>query len=154
MEKKENNRHYKDRLFKFIFGNPEMKQNTLSLFNALNDKNFDNVEDLELNTLEDVIYMRMKNDVSFLYCSTLNLYEHQSSYNPNMPLRGLFYFSNLYERFVDEHKMNIYRRAPLTLPTPVFIVLYNGTDKKCEDEILKLSDLFAEPKKKRRVVST
>lgn len=80
------NRKYKDTLFRFLFGRD--KKNALSLYNAINHSSYTEEDDLEYTTLDDVIYMKFKNDVSFLIGKTLNLYEHQSSYNPNMPLRG------------------------------------------------------------------
>lgn len=85
-------RTYQDTLFKAIFGREEHKGWLLSLYNALNDTDYTNPDDLELNTIEDIIYVTMKNDISFLLDSQLNLYEQQSSFNPNMPLRGLMYF--------------------------------------------------------------
>ncbi|MCI8745248.1 MAG: hypothetical protein HFI25_06185, partial [Lachnospiraceae bacterium] len=90
------NRKYKDVLFRFIFRD---KKDLLSLYNAINGTDYKNPEELEINTLENVIYMKMKNDLSFLVGASMNLYEHQSTWNPNMPLRGLFYFAELYERY-------------------------------------------------------
>ena len=91
------NHQYKDSLFRFIFGREENKQNLLDLYNALNNSNYQNKDDLEINTLENAIYMRMKNDVSFVLDSQMVLLEHQSTFNPNMPLRGFLYFAKLYE---------------------------------------------------------
>ena len=91
------NRQYKDRLFKFVF---KEKEDLLQLYNAINGTDYNNPEDIEVNTLEDVIYMGMKNDISFLLTDVLNLYEHQSTFSPNLPLRGLFYFSRLYQKTV------------------------------------------------------
>lgn len=82
------NMKYMDRLFRFIFGAEENKSYLLSLYNAINGTDYQNAEEIEINTLEDVIYIKMKNDLSFILDSGLYLYEHQSSYNPNMPLRG------------------------------------------------------------------
>ena len=86
------NREYKDRLFIFIFGREENKEWTLSLFNAVNGSDYDDPSLIEFNTLNDFLYMGMKNDVSFVVSDQLNLYEHQSSYNPNMPLEGYSWF--------------------------------------------------------------
>ena len=79
------NRRYKDRLFYALFGSEERKRLTLELYNAINQTDYDNPDDLQLNTIEDVVYMGMKNDVSFLLASDLNMYEQQSTWNPNMP---------------------------------------------------------------------
>lgn len=83
------NRQHKDRLFRMIFRD---KKDLLSLYNAVNGSHYTDPKDLEITTIEDVLYMGMKNDVSFLIEEYLNLYEAQSTWNPNMPLRGVFYF--------------------------------------------------------------
>ena len=72
------NRRYKDRLFYALFGSEERKRLTLELYNAINQTDYDNPDDLQLNTIEDVVYMGMKNDVSFLLASDLNMYEQSS----------------------------------------------------------------------------
>jgi len=117
-------RNYKNGLFLMIFGN---KPALLSLYNAIRDSNYTNPDDLIINTIEGVLYLGMKNDVSFIINNELNLYEAQSSWNPNMPLRGLFYFSRVYEGYIAEHDLNIYSQTLLKLPTPNYIVFYNGT---------------------------
>ena len=93
------NRNYKDRLFRFVFKN---KKDLLDLYNAINGTNYNNPEELEVNTLENVLYLSMKNDLSFLIDAELNLYEHQSTYNPNMPMRGLLYFAGVYNRHISD----------------------------------------------------
>ena len=133
------NRLYKDRLFKFVFND---KDKLLSLYNARNHSDYKDPDALEINTLEDFIYIRMKNDISFILDSDMCLYEHQSTYNPNMPLRGLFYFSDLLQQFVEKKGYNIYNSTLLPLPTPRFVVFYNGDDTIPERSILRLSDSF------------
>lgn len=81
-------RNYKDTVFRMLF---QEKAALLSLYNAVNKTSFTNVEDLEITTLENAVYMGMKNDVSCVFAFELSLYEHQSTVNPNMPLRDLFY---------------------------------------------------------------
>jgi hypothetical protein len=132
------NREYKDRLFKFVF---REKKDLLELYNAVNGTNYDNPEDIIVNTIENVVYLGMKNDTSFLFEEILNLYEHQSSYNPNMPLRGFFYFADLYRKDFGGNK-DLYSSELIKLPTPQFIVFYNGRDKEPEEKILSLSDAF------------
>ena len=61
------NRIYKDRLFKFIFGNPENKEWTLELYNAVNGSNYDNPNDIVFNTIDDVVYMGMRNDLMIFF---------------------------------------------------------------------------------------
>ena len=77
--------------------NESSKKYLLDLYNALHDSSYTDPEALEVVTMKDVIFMKMKNDLSFMIDSRLNLYEHQSTWNPNMPLRGLFYFAQQYE---------------------------------------------------------
>lgn len=98
------NREYKDRLFKFIFGNPDNKEWTLSLYNAINGSNHTNPDDIILTTIEEVVYMGMKNDVSFLISDMMNFYEQQSSFNPNMPMRFFIYAGMVYSKFVENDK--------------------------------------------------
>ena len=139
------NREYKDRLFKFIFKD---KEKLLSLYNALNLSHYTNPEDIEITTLEDVIYCKMKNDVSFIIDDRLSLFEHQSTYNPNMPLRGFLYFAKHFEKYVAESDVDIYGKQLIELPTPQFVVFYNGTGMKEDKKVLKLSDSFSKAKEK------
>ena len=67
------NKEYKDRLFKFVFGNPDHKDWTLSLYNAVNGTAHTDLSTLDYTTVEDVVYMNMKNDVSFLVDYAMNL---------------------------------------------------------------------------------
>lgn len=136
------NNMYKDRLFCSIFGKEENKHFLLELYNALNHSMYTNIDDLELTIIENVIYLTMKNDVSFLIGSELNLYEQQSTYNPNMPLRGLMYFAQAYQMYLSRIGKDLYGSALVKIPTPKFIIFYNG-NKEIEDKvILKLSDAF------------
>ena len=139
------NRKYKDHLFRFIF---QDKKDLLELYNAVNNSSYTDPEELTITTLQDVIYLGMKNDLSFLIGSHLNLYEHQSTWNENMPLRGLFYFSDMLRGFVDEHELNIYKEDKIWLPTPKYIVFYNGTAEQPDRVELRLSDAFPEKDRK------
>ena len=138
MPKAQINRQYKDRLFKLVF---KEKEDLLQLYNAINGNDYNNPDDIEVNTLDDVVYMGMKNDISFLLTDILNLYEHQSTFNPNLPLRGLFYFTRLYQKIVGNEK-KIYNTKLIELPYPQFVVFYNGTMKEPERQVLELSDSF------------
>ncbi|MBO5097220.1 MAG: hypothetical protein J6B96_02775 [Agathobacter sp.] len=136
------NEKYKDRIFCLLFGREEYKENILSLYNALNDSNYENVDDIEITTIDDALYIKMKNDVSFLIDSYLTLWEQQSTYNPNMPVRGLMYYGNLYNSYIHNRGLNIYRSSLIKLPTPKYVVFYNGTTNRDSIEKLKLSDAF------------
>ena len=138
------NKKYKDTLFKFLFGNPKYKEFTLSLYNAINDSHYVNAEDIQINTLEDAIYIKMKNDVSFIFNSTMCLCEQQSTYNPNMAYRMLEYVVALFQNIVNERQYNKYGHSSLKFPTPRFVVFYNGFEKQPEFSVQKLSDMFEE----------
>jgi len=139
------NRKYKDRLFRLIFADEKNKKNTLSLYNMLNNSSYENEEDLEITTIEDVLYIKMKNDLSFIIADTMNLYEQQSTHNPNMPLRGFLYFGSLYEKYLETHGLTYHSKSLVKIPTPNYIVFYNGTDKRAATEKLYLSSAFQMP---------
>lgn len=133
------NRKYKDRLFRIVF---REKEDLLDLYNAVNGSNYDNPEELEIMTIEDVIYVHMKNDVAFLLSDLLNLWEHQSTFNPNMPARGLGYFAQLYQQYIEKYGVNLYSSKQKKLPFPQYIVFYNGEKDMPERMELRLSDAF------------
>ena len=139
------NRQYRDRLFKFIFGNPEHKEWTLSLYNAINGTNYTNPNDIQLTTIEDAVYMGMKNDTSFLITEAMNFWEQQSTFNPNLPMRILIYAGMVYAKYVEtSDDYYIYSSKQQKAPVPKCICFYNGTDKKADRTVLKLSDSFPE----------
>lgn len=139
------NRQYRDRLFKFIFGNPEHKEWTLSLYNAINGTNYTNPNDIQLTTIEDAVYMGMKNDVSFLITETMSFWEQQSTFNPNLPMRILIYAGMVYAKYVEtSDNYYIYSSKQQKAPVPKCICFYNGADEKEDRTILKLSDSFPE----------
>ena len=131
------NRCFKSRLFVMLF---EDKKELLELYNAVSGKNYQNPELLEINTLDNAIYMSMRNDLSFIIDSRMPLYEHQSSYNPNLPLRFLLYNADVFSGLTKDE--NLYGTKLVRLPTPQFIVFYNG-EKELPDRMeLKLSDAY------------
>ena len=131
------NRNYKDTVFRMLFSD---RKNLLSLYNAVNQKHYTDPEDLEIVTLENAIYMGMKNDLAFIIDTNLYLYEHQSTYNPNMALRDLFYISNEYQKLLD--KKSLYSSSLQKIPAPNFIELYNGTDTLSDFSEHRLSSAF------------
>ncbi len=131
------NRQVKDRVFTLLFSTKEAQ---LELYNAMNGTSYTDYEALEVTTLEAALYMGMKNDVSFLLYNQLSFYEQQSTINPNMPLRQLFYVSEQYKKMVK--RKWIYGTTLVKLPRPQFIVLYNGVRQAPEREVLRLSDAY------------
>ena len=120
------NRNYKDRLFRLAF---QEKEDLLDLYNAVSGRQYTNPEDIIITTLADAIYLGMKNDISFLVSDVLNLYEHQSSFNPNMPVRGLNYFADTYREYIEINGLDIYGEKLIRLPMPQYIVFYNFVRK-------------------------
>lgn len=129
-------REYKSRLFGYIFGREENKHWTLSLYNAIHGTSHEDISDITINTIEDVVYMGMKNELSILVSETVSfyksmeLYEQQSSYNPNMPVREFMYAGKLYDKFIHSSRLNQYGRTLLPLPLPRLVVFYNGDTEK------------------------
>ena len=128
---------YKDRLFGMIFND---KEKLLELYNAMNRSDYTDASELQVVTLENAIYLSMKNDMAYVLHDELFLYEQQSTKNANMPLRCLFYASDTYSVLVKDK--NIYGTKMLPLPSPTFVVFYNGKQKMDEEGELRLSDAF------------
>ena len=112
----------------------------LELYNALNGTHYTDPALLEVNTLENAIYLGMQNDLSFLIDSRMYLYEHQSTLNPNMPLRFLFYVTDLYSSLTRD--ANLYGTKRISIPQPRFLVFYNGKQKMPDRMTVKLSELY------------
>ena len=130
-------RNYKDTVFRMLF---KEKENLLSLYNALNQTAYTDADRLEITTLENAVYMNYKNDISFVFDFELMLYEHQSTVNPNMPLRDLINVTKVLQGRIKGE--NLYGTALVRIPTPRFVIFYNGTDSCPERQILRLSDVF------------
>ena len=134
------NKKYKDSVFTRLFSD---KKNLIELYNAIENTNYSTDTDIQINTLEDVLFMDRVNDISFVIGGKfVVLVEHQTTVNYNMPLRFLMYIARLYEKMIDNKA--IYRENLIKIPTPEFIVLYNGKKEQPEKQILKLSDAFIE----------
>ena len=131
------NRNYKDTVFRMLFSD---RKNLLSLYKAVNQRDNKNPEHLEIVTLENAIYMGMKNDLAFIIDTNLYLYEHQSTYNPNMPLRDLFYICSEYQKLVD--KKSLFSSTLQKIPAPNFIEFYNGSTVIADCTDLRLSSAF------------
>ncbi len=130
-------REYKATVFSMLY---ERKEELLELYNGLNGTNYRNPEELEVTTLWNAIYMSMKNDASCMIDMSLQLYEQQSTVNPNMPLRFLHYVSRQLEKLLIH--CNLYGKRLVPLPTPKFYVFYNGLEEQPEFRVMKLSDSY------------
>ena len=132
------NREHKDSMFRTLFSD---KEKLLNLYNAINHTNYENVSQIKLNTLQQVVWMGKKNDISFLFENRLIVFiEHQSTINENMPLRALSYAGRVYETLVPDDDLYGTKQTPI--PTPEFYVLYNGVDSYPKEKTLRLSDAF------------
>ena len=137
------NREYKDSVFTDLFyEDTNAKENELALFNALFNTNYTlNDIDIEKVRVENVIYMKLKNDVSFNVGNRILIFsEHQSTINGNMPLRDLLYVARVYESLVPIKDR--YRTKMFPLPRPEFFVFYNGTHNIGDGYTQKISDAF------------
>lgn len=134
------NRMYKSRIFAMLFSD---RNELLKLYNAINGISYDDPDLLQVNTLENAVYMSMQNDVSFIIDMRLNLYEHQSTYSPNLPVRYLLYVADVYSDYTKD--MNLYGTKAVKLPTPRFVIFYNGQAEQPDRKELKLSELFSIP---------
>lgn len=131
------NRNYKDTVFRTLFSD---KRELLSLYNSINGTNYCNIDDLSITTLGNAIYMTVKNDISFVIDMRLYMYEHQSSVNPNIPLRDLDYVSRSYSKFF--RNKDIYSPRRIQLPNPKFIVFYNGENEQPARKEMRLSEAY------------
>ncbi len=98
-EKIRANRKYKDSVFRMLF---RSKAALLGLYNALNRTDYQDPELLTVTTLENAIYMNMKNDISFLLDVRLMLSDafetgpgHEKEEEPSLELKVRFLNINL-----------------------------------------------------------
>ena len=131
------NRQYKDTVFRMLFSE---KENLLSLYNAVTGSHYQNAETLKIVTLENAIYMGMKNDLAFMLETNIYLYEHQSTINPNIPLRDLIYIGIEYQQYLNDK--SLYSSKLQKIPAPKFMVFYNGTDTVDDRVELRLSEAY------------
>ncbi|MCI6034976.1 MAG: hypothetical protein MRZ88_03710 [Firmicutes bacterium] len=131
------NREYKSDVISMMLQIPEY---ALDVYNAMNGSSYTDPDMIQIMRLENGISLSVRNDASFFISNYLNLYEHQSTYSPNAPLRFLIYLTNLLKTTI--RKRDLYSRKRVQIATPHFAVFYNGTEKRPEKEVLKLSDAF------------
>ena len=131
------NREYKSDVFSMMAKIPEY---ALDVYNAMNQTDYTDPNLVKIMVLENGISLSVRNDASFFISNYLNLYEHQSTYSPNAPLRFLIYLTNLLMRLI--RKEDLYRKKLIKIETPHFVVFYNGKDHAPEHYTLRLSDAF------------
>ncbi len=133
-------RNYKDTIFVDLF--EHNKEELLALMNAILDTDVKDSSDLEIVTIKDSFFVTKFNDLAFICGGILNLYEQQSTFNPNMPLRLLCYVAEEYQNIIENEHRNIYGSKLQKIPTPKFVVFYNGIMDADDKQILRLSDAF------------
>lgn len=133
-------RNVKDRLFRFLFAGD--REALLQLYNALNGTDYKDSSELEIVTIESAVYVVMKNDLAFVLAGTLSMYEHQSTYSPNLPVRFLIYLAQEYQTVIEQAEKSLYGTGRISLPAPQCVVFYNGTQEMPEEQTLRLSDAF------------
>jgi len=133
------NKKYKDNLFRSIFSD---KEKLLELYNAIEGTDYKNAQAIEITTLEDVLFMGMKNDISFIFDGRLVLIEHQSTLIGNMPLRMPMYLNRVFEKITRSDSEMQYGSGSGDMPIPLLIVLYNGKENYPKEKTLFLSSVF------------
>ena len=132
------NRKFKDSVFTMLFNDEALLR---ELYCALEGVDLPDDTPISINTLEHALIRDVYNDISFIVGSKLVvLVEHQSTVNPNMALRLLMYIAESYKQMVKNK--NVYSGKKVSIPYPVFYVLYDGPDPYPDEKVLKLSDLF------------
>ena len=132
------NREYKSTVFVKLFSDTGT---LLELYNALSGGSYGTETAVEINTLDDVLFMDLMNDISFTVGDKIViLIEHQSTISENLPLRFLLYMARVYEKIID--RKAVYRQKLMPIPAPEFIVLYNGKSDFPDEKELRLSDAF------------
>ena len=132
-----NERNYKSNVFVMLL---EEKRRALELYNAVNDSDYDDPEQVVINTIEGGFELSIQNDASFIFDNTLSIYEHQSTYCTNMPLRSLIYFTTLVKKIYKDK--DIFSRRLVKIPRPKFVVFYNGVESQPDYQEMRLSDCF------------
>ena len=138
------NRNHKDSLFRRVFANPEHRDLTLSLYNAISGSDLKNPDELEFTTMDNVLFMGRKNDLSFIVADELVVAEHQSTICGNMPVRMLIYAAMVYDRLLYREGMRPFGKKTIPLPVPKLVCLYNGTEDMEERSVRNLSEAFPE----------
>ena len=134
------NHKVRDTLFCRYIGSGD---NLLEVFNAIKGTRYTDSSQIMINTLEGSFYSGLKNDISFMLDTLIMmLIEHQTTLNPNMPLRLLSYVDELLRRYMEPEKRKIYSTELIRLPAPEFYVFYDGDDTSFECKRLRLSDAF------------
>ena len=133
------NREYKSDVFSMLL---EDRARALDVYNAMAGTAYTDPEIIEIHTLESGVSLTVHNDASFVVSmdSVLNIYEHQSTYNPNMPLRELIYFVTIIKKLIENKYLLSHKLVKI--PTPKFAVFYNGGETRPELEVLRLSDSY------------
>ena len=134
-------RQTKDIVFRLVFGND--RQALLQLYNVLHGTAYVDPHELQIVTLDNAIYISRKNDLAFLLAGSINMYEHQSTLNPNMPVRFLIYLAQEYQLLVESTDRSLYGSELIPLPTPQCVVFYNGTTDTPDEYELRLSSAFS-----------
>ncbi len=132
-------REYKSDVFSMLL---EDKANALEVYNALNNTYYTDPEAVEIIQLEKGVSLSIRNDASFIIDTNINIYEHQSTYNPNMPLRSMIYYVNSLEDWLKQNGKDLFSERQIKIPTPHFVVFYNGLAKRPEFEEMRLSRAF------------
>ncbi|MBR6150237.1 MAG: hypothetical protein IKQ25_03060 [Lachnospiraceae bacterium] len=138
-DKQNGNREVVSDVFSMLMQYPEY---ALDIYNALNGSHYEDPRLVEIVTLKNGISLTVRNDGSFFIGGVVNFYEHQSTHNPNMPLRFTIYYLEYLKQWIKDYKVYLYSKKRIRIPTPHFLVFYNGTVNRPDYEVVKLSASF------------
>jgi hypothetical protein len=118
-------RNIKDSLFVALFNNEDAAR---ELFNVVAGTHYGLETPVIITTLDDVLYRGIKNDVSFIVGDVyMTLFEQQSSFSRNLPLRMLLYIARVYEHIIPNKEVHKEHLLKVVRPFPV--VFYTGRDR-------------------------
>lgn len=136
------NRKAKDSVFTDLFREVEYQKKLYYALFGVEEKLKD--EDIKLITLESFLVRNLYNDLGLLVKDRLILLvEAQSTFNPNMALRFLFYIAHTYQEYIRENALYLYGTKRIKIPTPCFYLVYTG-EREMREEDLRLSALYTE----------
>ena len=138
-DKQDGNREVVSDVFSMLMQYPVY---ALDIYNALNGSHYEDPRLVEIVTLKNGISLTVRNDGSFFIGGIVNFYEHQSTHNPNMPLRFTIYYLEYLKQWINDNRIDLYGKKRIMIPTPHFVVFYNGVNGRPDFEVMRLSASF------------
>ena len=136
------NKQIYDTLFRDYFND---RERFLSLANAVTNTGCKNPDEVVFNNLESSFFSSLRNDLSACIGNTfVVMTEHQRTFNPNIAFRFLEYAAEVYYGYIVGRRKQLFARKKIIIPAPMFAILYDGKTTEPEQQIIRLSDSFAQ----------